>query len=314
MRNRISWLQFSGDIARPKIIQVLWLILNGVRNLINGVLVWPVQTKRIVFREPRGLVAKAVRGSPSRVLCDNFLEQIPWTKIVEDIGSLDMIDFGCGNGDYQRVFKDELAKHRFSYLGVDVEQYAEWDEIGRSGDQSKFVQIESDSSLASYLSNVNFVFTHSVLEHIRNDVNILAQIRAAIPLGEKGFIQLHFVPAAPSLWLYGLHGYRQYGIRDLKRMGEMFSDDSVYEIFGVGGGVFNSLHWRYLSKQAKWMRRGGQLGSDRTYAEELEGLLKDMKNKPPRGTPSFYALLILSNFSNPRRVLRELNAACVVGP
>src|SRR5262245_54008326 len=38
--------------------------------------------------------------SPSRALCDLFWMQMPWAALERELGSLRVLDLGCGSGDY----------------------------------------------------------------------------------------------------------------------------------------------------------------------------------------------------------------------
>jgi len=164
------------------------------------------------------------KGSPSREYADEFL--------YENLGSIltdkeiKILDIGCGSGYIRKIFHD--LGYKIIYTGIDIEKHKDFEQFDKYALNSDFIKQKAEDFETS--EKYNLVFSFFALEHIEND---FLAVSKADKLLEKRGIQIHFVPALWSLFLYFRHGYRRYTqIRLKKIFGENFT---AYKL----GGFFS---------------------------------------------------------------------------
>ena len=89
--------------------------------------------------------------------------------------------------------------------------------------------------------NTNLFITQSAIEHFENDLDFFRQINQFIYKKDINAIQIHLFPAPPSLWLYLHHGVRQYNLRSLKKILEIFNKIRTYAVIYPLGGIHSYL-------------------------------------------------------------------------
>ena len=129
-------------------------------------------------------------GTPSRRLSNMFWNTIDWEKLSKIFGSkINIIDVGCGDGQYGIRLKKLIGNYLSSYSGLDIYKNKEF--------PSEFKHFKDSAERTHmYLENTNVVISQSSLEHIEFDVKAINSITKELKRKKKPFIQFHHVPAA----------------------------------------------------------------------------------------------------------------------
>lgn len=195
--------ELSGDIQLKRHQQIWYLISNFFR----GIYGYRTFLKTCFWYKK---LENINSNSPGRQYLDAFLEdQI--TKLLEK-KEIKVLDIGCGTG-YMREVLEKIG-FRGKYIGVDVVKENKFSEISNNFEiifiQSAIEDFEFDGEFDLVISNTAF-------EHIPDDKKVAKQsYRYA---GENG-VQLHVMPSFFSLFVYLLHGFRQYTPNRIKRLFE----------------------------------------------------------------------------------------------
>ena len=291
MTRSSSWHRLNADRRFAHRIWPIWFLANFVNN-------WSLKEipgLKIKKFKPRALseswVGSEITASPSRRLTDLFLAQLPYDQIAQTLGGIHLLDVGCGVGKYAGVF-DELCKsvENFSYLGIDVKASEQWKT--RSSDKCTFKDIAVDNISAKILTDVNVVVSVSVLEHLDEDLLLLEKITGFEKKLGKQFLQIHFVPSSICLWLYGLHGVRQYTPRTIKKISQVISNKSGLRVFALGGARSNWVHWRNITFPIKTRLGDRRFSNTKQYCQARDDAIA-LDKEQLGDRPSFYAILIL---------------------
>ena len=151
---------------------------------------------------------------------------------------------GCGSGCYGLIFKT-LAKDNFgNYSGIDIYKNKKY--------PKEFTHhLDDAKNAANYISNeTNFIVSQSALEHIEKDIETLISVTKKLVQSNKKFIQIHMIPAAPLLYLYLWHGWRQYSLRNIFEISKqlIYLDKQIkIDVFPLTG--YNSFfaHLRHIT-------------------------------------------------------------------
>ncbi|MFC2044515.1 methyltransferase domain-containing protein [Chloroflexota bacterium] len=85
----------------------------------------------------------------------------------------------------------------------------------------------------------NFIMAIQSFEHMQDDLKALKGMNTL--LNEKGYIMLT-LPSHPSLFIYGIHGHRRYGMSRIKEMASE-ANLSIIEFIRIGGIMNFILHF-----------------------------------------------------------------------
>ncbi len=232
--------------------------------------------------------------SPARILSNMFWDSLDWSRVKTELGSLRMLDIGCGTGLYYESM-GRLSDIE-SYVGVDVKENQKWAELTRENKNVKFIKMEK-TNLSDYIpANTNFIFSQSAMEHVENDMIYFRNIHDYIEHKKKDVIQVHLLPSPECLRLYRGHGFRQYNERMVNSIFSIFKKNSYGVLYKLGNDELNRLHYDYITKPVL-LGRVGDLRESRN-AEYSDKLFQLLKSKGRKDQSSFYALIIHSNFSN----------------
>lgn len=212
--------EISGDISttyRPSVSVKLWYLLyNLVRGVAGG-----FSFVRTYYFHPKD-IATDNDHSPMRILTDAVFDDLIKEFSLEK--RIDVLDIGAGSA----YFRERLAQlgYHGTYTGVDVYQHRAYRDDAVTAFNSELVI----SPIEEFTSEQKFHLIMSVtaLEHIPDDFKA---IEVAKSMQATDGIQIHIVPGFWSLFLYLLHGYRQY---NRKRLGKLFAGQS-YKIYRLGG-------------------------------------------------------------------------------
>ena len=212
--------EICGDISatyRPGLATKLWYLLYNLGRGIFGAF----SLTRTKQWQPKRLRV-TVDHTPMRILTNAAFDELVSTYVTQK--QLSVFDIGSGSA----YFRERLAAlgYQGTYTGVDVYQHRAYqdDAVPAFASELLISPIEDVVPNQTY----NLVMSVTALEHIPDDFKAVEVAQRAA--GEKG-VQIHIVPGFWSLFLYLLHGYRQY---NRKRLGRLFAGQS-YQIYRLGG-------------------------------------------------------------------------------
>ncbi len=216
--------EISGDARLGAGDRLLYLACNLGRNLAGF-------APRVATRACPG-VPRAGRGmSPARLYSDHFLDTV--LPLLEPRCSLDVLEIGCGSGS----LCGRLARLGFSgrYTGLDIGD--RFDHAIVPGFEKQFIL--ADATTWAPADRFDLIVSVSALEHIPDDVRVIAQARTWL---RSGGLQVHIVPSGWGLPLYLWHGYRQYPRRAI---GARFSSGAV--VYRLGGALSFLVHFLFIT-------------------------------------------------------------------
>ena len=280
----------------------LWFLLNFLNNNIPPKKPYLFKSKYIRYFTPEINTAdwnyiKSLCASPSRTWCNLFWKKLKWDLIKTEVGELSIFDTGCGEGLYALMLND-FAKGIKSYCGIDFYKRDKWDELMK---ENSFIKLKQDSSSNiknNIPQNTNLFMSQSAIEHFNFDLKYFNQLKCFINNSNKNIIQIHLFPSPACLWLYLYHGVRQYNLNSILKIINIFSTTkSYFRIYPLGGKSSNNLHFNFITKPHFFLRKDFKLNTN-VYQEYLKkSILNDLKLKDFTD-PSFYALIIHSNYKN----------------
>ena len=315
MKNKLSSSihSLSADKKLSIFKKIFWILINVVNNnlapkkVINKDSL--IKVKKLNINPSQinwNLLNPRYRMSPSRLACDLFWSELPWELIKGEIGQINTFDTGCGKGWYA-LFLNKLINLN-SYVGIDFYKRDNWQKLMN---QNSFITLieNSSSNISKFVDKeTNFFITQSAIEHFNYDLKYFQQIKTFIDKNKTNTIQIHLFPSPVCLWLYLFHGVRQYNFRAIIQIIDIFkSTNSYFRIYPLGGNSSNLFHFLNITIPSVFKKLNKE--SDDQYTEKMNkefidqytkklknSVLKDLK-RGISDNPSFYALVIHSNFS-----------------
>ena len=304
MKNKLSSSihTLSADKKLSLFKKIFWLFINFVNN--------NLAPKKVNFKESVIKVKKLniipsqinwnllnprYRMSPSRLIGDLFWSLLPWELIKDEIGQINTFDTGCGKGFYA-LFLNKLINNMNSYVGIDFCKRDNWEKLM---DKNSFITLieNSSSNISEFINKeTNLFITQSAIEHFNYDLEYFQQIKTFIDKNKKNIIQIHLFPSPVCLWLYLFHGVRQYNFRAIMQIIDIFkTTNSYFRIYPLGGNSSNLFHFLNITIPSlfkKWNVECNDL-----YTKKLKNSVSRDLKRGISDNPSFYALVIHSNFS-----------------
>ncbi len=235
---------------------------------------------------------KTIRKSPSRILCDAFWNTLDWKKISFELDDkIHILDLGCGNGNYGYFLKEISGDNFGTYTGLDIYKHKNFP------DEFKHIKDYAENSY-KYIRNVNVIISQSTLEHVENDIDTIEKIISK-NRDSKKFIQIHLVPASAGLWLYLLHGWRQYSNKNIGKITEQIKKKFNLDMISVPIGGKSSF-WTHLKRITipivfnKVIKRNNWSWHNQKNINKImsESAFKDTCSGSE--FPSFWAIIIVS--------------------
>jgi hypothetical protein len=153
----------------------------------------------------------------------------------------------------------------------------------------------ADEFLEKIPEDVNMFLTISAIEHFDNDLSFFQQIREFVDNKKKPVVQVHLFPSPVCMFLYPLHGIRQYNNRSLGKITTIFKDlNSDVVAHYLGGKNCNLLHLSKITRSLFPLQRDFRKSDPAKYRNMCyDAVRKDCNHKTV--FPTFYALEIKSN-------------------
>ena len=180
-------------------------------------------------------------ASPSRLYVDAFWRSLPWTRIASTLGEVTILELGCGSGSMSKLFVQVLGESLVRYVEIDIQPRDGWDDLKRFDPRIQFTEAAAEDLPKELLSNANLIVSQSTLEHIEGDLTFFMAHHACLSL-QWPVIQIHAVPAEASLFLYLVHGYRQYSRRSISYIAAVYPEARC-GLVRLGGIRSNLLHF-----------------------------------------------------------------------
>ena len=226
--------------------------------------------------------------SPVRIICNNFWESLNWDEINNSLNNeIKFLEVGCGSGRYYEFLNKINIGKNINYFGIDIKRKNFVENAHK-----KFILDEAEN-IDKYLENVNFLFTQSAIEHFKNDLIFFNKISNHTNQIDKKFIQVHLFPSDKCLFTYLFHGYRHYNFRMISKLVKNFKNNHKLFLYGIGSNNLNKLTLKEIT-----LKRVLNLNlKDISKEQIIKCAIKD-NNFNNIKNPSFYALIILTNFNN----------------
>jgi SAM-dependent methyltransferase len=295
-RSSLNWI--SGDAPLGKWEARAWIWLNRLSASLRQPSLQPI----LAFR-PRSIAYPSeyipAVSSPSRVLSNLFWQSLDAERIRTALGPLRLLDVGCGKGGYMRLLAEAIGPLE-SYRGIDIKKRPSWAEIEASDPRCSFVETSATTLGPDLLDDVNFVFSQSALEHFKDDLSLVRSITGSLRRRPRPMVQVHLVPPPLSWRLYGPHGYRGYGQRQIGRLLGAFQR-AQSALFVLGGAHANQCHYRWIADYAAdGLRDRRETDLDR-YAEDVRASLARDLETPPKSIAeaAFVAIVVCSGTDLP---------------
>lgn len=296
--NSTSIHSLNADKGLNRPLRYTWFLLNWLNNnLFNNVTHHSLTIRDFsVDISDENWSQTHTKSSPSRKLSDLFWLQLPWGIIRTELGHINILDTGCGSGNYSVKLQSYSKGNIASYTGVDVSQHDNWSALAENHPNFRFHRLDSGDILEYIPDETNLFISQSAIEHFKYDLLYFKQIREFVRRTSRNIIQIHLVPSSVCLKLYLLHGVRQYTPRTLSYITRLFQGFSYSTLYRLVGRECNQLHWEYITKPLS-LEKIGDLRDTQTqeYDRRLRLAITADNNEPHRD-PAFYALVIHSNW------------------
>jgi SAM-dependent methyltransferase len=228
----------------------------------------------------------ASKGSPTRAVGDLFWSKLPWSNYSETLDGLNIVDLGCGDGEYFKriqLFSNNLIAN---YTGIDIFKRENWDELMTTFSNVQFIS-GSMQDIEDYLpNNFNFIISQSALEHFPNDRILFKSLSKIIQSRKKKTIQVHLMPSPSCLKIYRYHGIRHYTPRTISSLISDFEGFSKISLYGLGGMNCNKFHYSLVDKSFT--------KDNPEYEERLFSVINNDLKLDQFHNASFWALVIES--------------------
>jgi hypothetical protein len=228
------------------------------------------------------------------VLSTLLWESAPWETLRAWLGGIDVFDLGCGKGHYFREMQRVSGGRIRSYTGADVVAYPQWKDL-EADPACRFKRIPSRLSELVLDGDCNFVMSQSSLEHAWQDVGLYRAAEKAWFAGrDRAGIQVHMIPSAACLGLYGLHGYRQYTARTVSRFLDVRPESRAqHALIALGGEACNRVHRKWIGSFPALRSQDTRMSNLALYSSELGQALNADAAGGSSQSATFYAFVTL---------------------
>ncbi len=232
--------------------------------------------------------------SVTRKLSDLFWLKLPWKLMHSELRQINVLDIGCGSGEYGKILQSLSGNRINKYKGIDLVLNDNWKGLQESYNNFTFEQINSPNIVDFIPKDTNLIISQSSFEHIDEDLSYFNQLSQFIQShSNKNIIQIHLLPASITLFLTLIHGIRQYNQRTISKITKFFNPFSYSVLFKLGGNKCNSLHFNYITIPIVRKKRNLFPYNQDYNLKVLESIKGDMLKS--QKFPNYYALIIHTN-------------------
>lgn len=136
-----------------------------------------------------------IGASPSRRLSDFFCMTLPWDAIRDELGSVHLVDVGCGSDGYGPRLLAWAGGRIATYTGMDLRPGDRWAELAASDGRLRFLQAGAEQAGAALPVGSNFIMSQSAVEHLDHDLRFFEQMRDYARAYARPVVQVHAVPS-----------------------------------------------------------------------------------------------------------------------
>ncbi len=231
-------------------------------------------------------------ASPSRKLSDLFWINLDWKNLKNELGEINICDFGCGSGNYFFKLQQYSNNCISNYTGLDIYEHQNWKALTAKNKNLHFYKYNGLEMLKNIPEKTNLIMSQSAIEHFSEDLTIFKQIQEFVKKSKHNVYQIHLFPSKVGVKIFPFHGVRQYTPRNISKITKLFSAFSDIDLYHLGGENSNKVHLKYI--------RSGILNKDvrkikpNAYYNACLLALKEDGQEENMKTPSFYTLIIKS--------------------
>ena len=99
---------------------------------------------------------------------------MPVNQILKNFEDINILDIGCGNGNYYYIFKEIFGDKLKSYTGFDRKLRV--DDYILNRDNTNFIE-DDVKNIKKYLKNYNLIISQSFIEHINWDISFFEDLK-----------------------------------------------------------------------------------------------------------------------------------------
>jgi len=276
----------NGDLPLTKDERRAYIRFHTLRNRCNAQESRTLEVKTL--RSPAAPLPAAPGSTPSRVGMLQFFEWAAGELAPSFQGrEVTILDIGCGTG---RCLDPFIKRgYRGVYIGLDIARHPKWADGPQGSFERRLVIGDAHTISPDLFPPIDILMSATALEHLRDDRTVCE--RLALRLA-PGAAQVHFVPAAAALRLYGPHGWRQYSAGELARL---VPSGTLYRF---GGATTNALHWACITRPTEQKRATFSARRPSVY-QRIRDLACRIDRMTGNFPPSMYG--VLSMPAIPRR-------------
>ncbi len=167
--------------------------------------------------------------SPSRLACSAYIINFFKNNFSKD-KKINILDLGCGKGRYYNFFSN--TGYDINYIGFDINSAEQWNDLKNKATFFKVElgenKLKNIQGIEKLLNNIDLIFSHSALEHIKNDVAAISEVNELC----TNAINLHLVPGTMMFINEYLHGWRRYNHRNFLKFKKSLTKNVIYEPIG----------------------------------------------------------------------------------
>lgn len=298
MQDFTSFHKLNSDNGLSLLGKIQWMFLNFINNNY-----FPNKHQLKISRFNFDLILENdwdminKKSSPSRALTDLFWIKLNWKELLNELNEINIVDTGCGNGEYFVKLNQFSEEKINTYCGLDIQEKENWKKLKNENTNLDFKVINSANLTNHIPLNSNLFISLSAIEHFENDLIYFRNIKEYIDKTNNNTVQIHLFPSAECLKKYLWHGIRQYTPRTIQKITDIFENENSYScLYELGGNSCNKLHWEYITKPIYFKKVDYRDIKEEEYFSKLKkAILHDNQQKT---APSFYALVIHSNYKN----------------
>ena len=289
----------NADRGLKRRVKILHFILNKLNNLFPNYKIDKSLEVRNFKEEnlKKNWLKCSITSSPGTKIADLFWINLPWNLIKKELNEINILDIGCGEGNYGHKFVDYSNNNINRYVGLDIKRYNNWIKLKKKYSFFQFYKFSGKNFTNLIPHETNLFITQTAIEHFEEDLTFFNQISDYISSSRRNIIQIHIFPARASLSLMPFHGVRQYTPRTVSKIISIFKDFSYTILFNLGGKYCNYLHYKYITEPRRNKLGDMRFKKTQEYNKlSFNAIIKDMEY--PQKSPLGYALVIHSNWKN----------------